>query len=58
MRALRQIPARFFGVFMSVNPVLAALIGLVVLRQSLTLIEWLAIAAIGTANAASIAARS
>ena len=33
--ALRRIPARFFGVFMSVNPVFAALTGLVVLGQSL-----------------------
>lgn len=58
IRALRRIPARFYGVFMSVNPVLAALIGLVVLRQALSLTEWLAIAAIVTANAVSIAARS
>jgi len=58
VRALRRVPARFYGVFMSVNPVLAALIGLVVLRQALGLIEWLAIAAIVTANAVSIAARS
>jgi inner membrane transporter RhtA len=58
VRALRRVPARFYGVFMSVNPVLAALIGLVVLRQALSLIEWLAIAAIVTANAVSIAARS
>jgi inner membrane transporter RhtA len=33
--ALRRVPARFFGVFMSVNPVFAALTGLVVLGQSL-----------------------
>jgi inner membrane transporter RhtA len=58
VRALRRIPARFYGVFMSVNPVLAALIGLAVLGQALSLIEWLAIAAIVTANAVSIAARS
>jgi inner membrane transporter RhtA len=57
VRALRRVPARFYSVFMSVNPVLAALIGLVVLRQALGLIEWLAIAAIVTANAVSIAAR-
>ena len=35
LQALRRVPARFFGVFMSVNPVFAALVGLVVLRQSL-----------------------
>ncbi len=57
VRALRRVPARFYGVFMSVNPVLAALIGLVVLRQSLAITEWLAIAAIVTVNAVSIAAR-
>jgi inner membrane transporter RhtA len=43
--ALRRVPARFFGVFMSVNPVLAALIGLVILGQSLGWAEWLAIVA-------------
>ena len=35
--ALRRVPAGFFGVFMSVNPVFAALTGLVVLGQSLGL---------------------
>ncbi|MEK8174104.1 EamA family transporter [Streptomyces sp. M19] len=33
--ALRRVPARFFGLFMSVNPVLAALVGRVVLGQEL-----------------------
>ncbi|MFJ5797961.1 EamA family transporter [Streptomyces decoyicus] len=54
--ALRRVPARFFGVFMSVNPVLAALVGLVVLDQTLHAIDWLAIAAIVTANTVSILA--
>jgi inner membrane transporter RhtA len=52
--ALRQVPARFFGVFMSVNPVFAALTGLVVLRQSPGAAGWLAIAAIVTANTVSV----
>ena len=52
--ALRRVPARFFGVFMSVNPVFAALTGLVVLGQSLGLAGWLAVAAIVTANAVSV----
>jgi len=52
--ALRRIPARFFGVFMSVNPVFAALTGLVVLGQSLAFADWLAITAIVTANAVSV----
>ena len=54
MFTLRRVPARFFGVFMSVNPVLAALIGRVVLDQSLHWVEWLAIAAIVTANTVSV----
>ncbi|TCC63480.1 EamA family transporter [Kribbella pittospori] len=51
---LRRVPAQFFGVFMSVNPVLAALVGLVVLDQHLGPIDWIAIAVIVTANAVAI----
>lgn len=54
MLALRRVPARFFGVFMSVNPVFAALMGLIVLGQTLQPAEWTAVAAIVTANAVSI----
>ena len=54
--ALRRVPARFYGVFMSVNPVFAALTGLVVLGQSLAVLDWLAIAAIVTANGVSMSA--
>jgi len=52
--ALRRVPAGFFGVFMSVNPVFAALTGLVVLHQPLGLAYWLAITAIVAANATSV----
>jgi inner membrane transporter RhtA len=52
--SLRRVPAHFFGVFMSVNPVLAALVGLAVLGQSLGWAEWLAVAAIVSANAVSV----
>jgi inner membrane transporter RhtA len=52
--ALRRVPARFFGVFMSVNPVLAALVGLLILDQSLGWAEWLAITTIVTANTVSV----
>ena len=51
--ALWRVPARVFGVFMSVNPVFAALTGLIILGQSLQLTDWLAIGAIGAANAVS-----
>ena len=53
--ALRKVPAQFFGIFMSVNPVLAALVGLVVLHQRLDRLAWLAIGVIVTANAVSAA---
>jgi inner membrane transporter RhtA len=52
--ALRRVPTRFFGVFMSVNPVFAALTGLVVLGQSLAFVDWLAIAVIVSANGVSV----
>jgi inner membrane transporter RhtA len=51
MLALRRVPAHFFGIFMSINPVLAALVGLVVLGERLDLPAWLAIMVIVCANA-------
>lgn len=50
MQALRRVPAGYFGVFMSINPLFAAAVGLVVLGQSLAPADWLAIGAIVTAN--------
>lgn len=52
--ALRRVPARFFGIFMSVNPVFAALAGMLVLGQHLDLTSWLAVVAIVTANAVAM----
>lgn len=52
--ALRRVAARFYGVFMSVNPVFAALVGLLVLGQSLQPADWLAITAIVAANALAL----
>lgn len=43
LEVLRRIPARVFGVWMSIEPAVAALIGLIVLGQRLTAVEWLAI---------------
>jgi inner membrane transporter RhtA len=54
--ALRRVAAGFFGVFMSVNPVFAALTGLIVLGQTLGVADWLAIAAIVTVNAVAAGA--
>lgn len=52
---LRHVPAQTFGLFMSVNPVLAALVGLVVLGQEMGGPEWTGIGAVVVANAVSIA---
>ena len=43
LEALRRIPPRVFGVLMSLEPAVAALCGLIVLGQSLGLVQWLAI---------------
>lgn len=52
---LRHVPAQTFGLFMSVNPVLAALVGLLVLGQEMGGPEWTGIGAVVAANAVSIA---
>jgi len=49
--ALRRVPAQAFGLFMSVNPVLAALVGWAGLGQRLGGTEALGIAAVVAANA-------
>ncbi|MDO0938418.1 EamA family transporter [Streptomyces sp. DG2A-72] len=54
---LRRVPAPAFGLFMSVNPVLAAVVGWVVLGQGLGWTEWAGITAVVAANALSILAR-
>lgn len=51
---LRRVPAQFFGVFMSVNPVLAAIVGLVVLHQRPAILDWVAILVIVAANAVAV----
>jgi inner membrane transporter RhtA len=53
LMALRRVPAGAYGVFMSINPVLAAVVGLVVLHESLSWDAWLGIAAIVGANVVS-----
>lgn len=50
LAALRRVPAQYFGVFMSVNPVYAAAAGWVVLGQGLAWESWLAIGLIVAAN--------
>ena len=50
LEALRRIPARVFGVLMSLEPAVAALAGLVVLGQALGGVEWLAIGLVVVAS--------
>jgi inner membrane transporter RhtA len=52
--ALRTVPPRFFGLFMSVHPVLAALAGLVFLGQWLRPHEWAGITVVIAVNAVSV----
>jgi inner membrane transporter RhtA len=54
---LRRVPAGAFGLFMSVNPVLAAAVGALVLGQKLDVAAWLSITAIIAANAISLLAQ-
>jgi inner membrane transporter RhtA len=53
--ALRHVPARFFGLFMNVHPVMAALAGLLLLNQPLSIHELVGMAIIITVNAISVA---
>lgn len=60
MEALRRVPARVFGICMSLEPAVAALVGVVLLRQALSAGQWLAIGCVvaATAGAALSAAAS
>jgi inner membrane transporter RhtA len=51
IEALRTLPPRVFGVLMSVEPAVAALAGVVVLSQDLSLREWVAIGLVVVASA-------
>jgi inner membrane transporter RhtA len=51
LEALRRIPPRVFGILMSLEPAMAALIGLVVLRESLHGSQWIAVLCVVAASA-------
>jgi inner membrane transporter RhtA len=53
MEALRRISAQLFGVWMSLQPAVAALIGLALLSQRLSTAEWLGICCVVAASAAA-----
>ncbi|WP_229670708.1 EamA family transporter [Deinococcus aquiradiocola] len=50
MGALRALPARVFGVLMSLEPAVAGLIGMVFLGEHLKVLQWLAIACVIAAS--------
>ena len=55
MIALTRLPTRTFGTLMSLEPAVGALAGLVMLRQVLSLTQWLAIAAVVVASVGATA---
>jgi len=54
LTVLRHIPARFFGTFMSMHPVWAALAGLALLGQVLAPHEWTGIVVVALSNAVAV----
>lgn len=50
LEALRRMPARVFGILLSLEPAVAALVGLIVLREVLSGVQWLAIACVVIAS--------
>ncbi|RIQ33673.1 EamA family transporter [Jiangella rhizosphaerae] len=51
LEALRKIPPRVFGILMSLEPAMAALIGLVVLQETLHWTQWIAVLCVVVASA-------
>lgn len=51
LEALRRIPARVFGIWMSLEPAVAAMVGLILLGQHLSWLQWLAIGCVTAACA-------
>ena len=51
LEALRRVPARVFGIWMSLDPAVAALVGVVLLSQALSVPQWIAIGCVMAASA-------
>ena len=51
IEALRRVPARIFGISMSLEPAVAALAGVVLLSQALSVPQWIAIGCVVVASA-------
>jgi inner membrane transporter RhtA len=58
LEALRKMPPRVFGVLMSVEPAMAALIGLVFLGEMLEGTQWIAVVCVVIASAGATLART
>ncbi|HLL02225.1 MAG TPA: DMT family transporter [Myxococcaceae bacterium] len=54
MMALRVLSSRTFGILMSLEPAVAALAGLVFLREQLTATQWLALVFVSAASAGAV----
>ncbi|ASU86304.1 EamA family transporter [Nocardiopsis gilva YIM 90087] len=57
MQALRRMPPRVFGILMSLQPAAAALIGLVLLGELLSVWQWIAVACVVGASAGATRTR-
>jgi inner membrane transporter RhtA len=53
LEALRKIPPRVFGILMSLEPAMAALIGFIVLEESLLWSQWVAVLCVVAASASA-----
>ncbi len=51
LEVLRKVPPRVFGILMSLEPAMAALVGLIVLHESLHLSQWIAVLCVVAASA-------
>ena len=51
LETLRRVPARVFGIWMSLEPAVAALVGVVLLSQALSVPQWIAISCVVVASA-------
>jgi inner membrane transporter RhtA len=51
LEALRRIPPGVFGIWMSLEPAVAAVVGLVLLSESLAAREWAAVCLVTVASA-------
>ncbi|MEZ5966929.1 MAG: DMT family transporter [Planctomycetota bacterium] len=50
LEALRRMPPRVFGILMSLEPAMAAVVGLVLLQESLRWPQWIAVVCVVTAS--------